>query len=757
MSMENQPAQRIVLVSNRLPFTVATVDGAVEFLPSAGGVATGLHALLTAAHTPILENTEYVWIGWPGAAVCEESRDQVRAEALSRYHASPVFLSEAEIESFYSGFCNKTIWPLFHYFPQYARHEPEYWAHYLKVNQAFADAALEVLRPGDLLWIHDYHLMLLPQLIRARLPQLSIGFFLHIPFPHYEIFRLLPEQWRRELLEGLLGSDVIGFHTFDYGQYFLRCVLRVLGHESHMGKLLVGDRSVKVGAFPMGVPFDKFAAAAASGAVAEEAQTLRGMLPGTKLVLSIDRQDYSKGILHRLQGFESMLEANPHWRGQVTLLMVVVPSRIGIEDYEQMKKQIEEVVGRINGKFGDIGWTPILYQYRSLSFDSLVALYSISDVALVTPLRDGMNLIAKEYIASRLHNDGVLILSEMAGAARELGEAIIINPNIRDEIASALVAALNMPAMEQGRRMEIMQERLSRCDLSQWAQDILRELVAVQPSRQRVFAKLLGLQEMAALLNHYRRAPRRLIMLDFDGTLVPLVDDPRRANPTPALLKILASLAADPANELVLISGRDRATLHEWFANLPVGLAAEHGAWRKKRSQQWTLARNLSCDWKPKLSPMMIQYADRLPGAFVEEKEFSLVWHYRRADSEQGMVVARELMDDLLLFTGNIDVKVVQGNRTVEVRSLGLAKSLAARSWLRDGEFDFILAVGDDHDDEELFGVLPQQAYSIRVGITQTGARFNLREPKEVVTLLEALTEAHALTRPAENSSGPLA
>jgi trehalose 6-phosphate synthase/phosphatase len=258
------------------------------------------------------------------------------------------------------------------------------------------------------------------------------------------------------------------------------------------------------------------------------------------------------------------------------------------------------------------------------------------------------------------------------------------------------------------------------------------------------------------VLNHYRRAPRRLIMLDFDGTLVPLVDDPRRANPTPALLKTLVSLAADPANELVLISGRDRATLHEWFANLPVGLAAEHGAWRKKRSQQWTLARNLSCDWKPKLSPMMIQYADRLPGAFVEEKEFSLVWHYRRADSEQGMVVARELMDDLLLFTGNIDVKVVQGNKTVEVRSSGLAKSLAARTWLRDGEFDFILAVGDDHDDEELFGVLPQQAYSIRVGITQTAARFNLREPREVVTLLEALTEAHALTRRAASPSGPL-
>ena len=753
MIADNQPVQRIVLISNRLPFTVAQQDEEIEFHPSAGGVASGLHALLTSKHSAVREKSEYLWIGWPGNTVPEVLHHRVRAEALSRFHASPVFLSAEDIDAFYAGFCNKTLWPLFHYFPQFTRHEAEYWTHYHKVNQAFADAALEVLRPGDLLWIHDYHLMLLPGLIRARLPQLSIGFFLHIPFPHFEIFRLLPAQWRRDLLEGLLGADVIGFHTFDYAQYFLRCVLRVLGHENQMGKLLVDDRSVKVDTYPMGVPFEQFASAGRSAPVREGMQAIRSSLPNTKLILSIDRQDYSKGILHRLEGFEAMLEACAEWRGQVTLMMVVVPSRIGIEDYEQMKNQIEQLVGRINGKFGGVGWAPIVYQYRSLSFEALVSLYSICDVALITPLRDGMNLIAKEYVACRADKNGVLILSEMAGAARELGEAIVINPNSREEIASALIEALTMPASEQRRRMEIMQARLRRFDLGHWAQGFLADLAGVQPERARVLAKLLGAAEWRAILEHYRAARRRLLVLDFDGTLVPLTADPRDTKPSGALLSLLAGLTGDPNNEVVLFSGRDRMSLHNWFAWMRIGLAAEHGVWLKKRAQEWRLARQRGTEWKAKLKPLLDTYAERLPGALVEEKEYSLVWHYRRADVEQGALVARALTDDLLNFTGNIDVQVVQGSKFVEVRSAGVGKAPALRDWLHDEEFDFILAVGDDQDDEELFAALPGHGISIRVGIVRTAARFNLREPKDVIKLLEELRWAQHSSKAAVHQS----
>ncbi|HEY2918747.1 MAG TPA: bifunctional alpha,alpha-trehalose-phosphate synthase (UDP-forming)/trehalose-phosphatase [Candidatus Binatia bacterium] len=732
--------QRIVLVSNRLPFTVAEKDGDVEFQNSAGGVATGLHALLETIEIPNIGNAEYVWIGWPGGRVSPQLEGRVKSDAQSRFHAYPVFLSEQEIDAFYSGFCNKTIWPLFHYFPLYARYEPEYWAHYKKVNEAFGEAALEILKPGDLLWIHDYHLMLLPALIRAQLPDLSIGFFLHIPFPHYEIFRFLPGEWRRDLLEGLLGADLVGFHTFDYAQYFLRCVLRILGHENQMGKLLVHDRTIKVASFPMGVPFSKFATAADSAVVCEEKETLKRTLAQTKLILSVDRQDYSKGILNRLEGFETFLETNPDWRGKVTLLMVVVPSRIGIEDYERMKKGIEELVGRINGQFGSVSWTPILYQYRSLSFEPLVALYTISDVALVTPLRDGMNLIAKEYIASRTDQSGVLVLSEMAGAARELGEALIINPNNRQEIAKALKEALNMPLVEQRRRVEIMQNRLRRFDLARWAQDFFSELISVAPEREMVFGKLPSLANVRAMAERYRRGQRRLILLDYDGTLVPFADHPRGAKPPPVVVDLLSRLAADAANEVVIISGRDRQSMQDWFDHLSLAFAAEHGAWIKERNSEWKLAGSHATRWKERLLPLLEMYVDRLPGAFIEDKDFSLVWHYRAADPEQAMVVAREIADDLLSCTGNIDVQIVQGSKTVEIRNAGISKAKAAELWLSKQDFDFILAIGDDSDDEDIFRVLPAHAHSVRVGIARTEAQFNLREPWEVVKLLEELT-----------------
>lgn len=748
--------QRIVLVSNRLPFTVAEKDGDIEFQNSAGGVATGLHALLETIEIPNIGNAEYVWIGWPGGRVSPQLEGRVKSDAQSRFHAYPVFLSEQEIDAFYSGFCNKTIWPLFHYFPLYARYEPEYWAHYRKVNEAFCEAALEILKPGDLLWIHDYHLMLLPALIRARLPDLSIGFFLHIPFPHYEIFRFLPAEWRRDLLEGLLGADLVGFHTFDYAQYFLRCVLRILGHENQMGKLLVHDRTVKVASFPMGVPFNKFATAADSAVVCEEKEMIKRTLAQTKLILSVDRQDYSKGILNRLEGFETFLETNPDWCGKVTLLMVVVPSRIGIEDYERMKKGIEEQVGRINGQFGSVSWTPILYQYRSLSFESLVALYTISDVALVTPLRDGMNLIAKEYVASRTDQSGVLVLSEMAGAARELGEALIINPNNRQEIAKALKEALNMPLVEQRRRVEIMQNRLRRFDLARWARDFFSELIFVAPEREMAFGKLPSLANVRAMAERYRRGQRRLILLDYDGTLVPFADHPRAAKPPPVVVDLLSRLAADAGNEVVIISGRDRDSMQDWFGHLPLAFAAEHGAWIKERNSEWKLAGSHRTRWKEKLLPLLEMYVDRLPGAFIEDKDFSLVWHYRAADPEQAMVVAREVADDLLSCTGNIDVQIVQGSKTVEIRSAGISKAKAAELWLSKQDFDFILAIGDDSDDEDMFRVLPPHAHSVRVGIGRTEAQFNLREPWEVVKLLEELTAArlHAATTKDHRKTG---
>jgi trehalose 6-phosphate synthase/phosphatase len=524
-------------------------------------------------------------------------------------------------------------------------------------------------------------------------------------------------------------------------EYFLRCVLRILGFEHRMGRLVAEDHVVKVGTFPMGIDFQEFHAAAGSPEVREEKQKLERAWGGCKLILSVDRQDYSKGILHRLEGFEMLLERNPDWRGKVTLFMIVVPSRIGIEDYERMRNQIEELVGRINGKFGSLLWVPIVYQYRGLPFPSLVAAYAVSDVALVTPLRDGMNLVAKEYIASKTDKTGVLILSEMAGAAKELREAIIINPNNREEVAGALKEALEMPCEEQVRRNEIMQKRLRRYDIARWAGDFLKELILMTPPRERLYATPFGPGVEKEICARYRESARGLFLLDYDGTLVALAQRPDLAKPTGKVFKVLDRLAADSRNEVVLISGRDRTTIETWLGALPIALVAEHGAWLRKRNEDWKLMKPLTAGWKTKLLPVLEMYADRLPGAFVEEKEFALAWHYRASDPEEGTVAARELTDDLLAFTSNIDIQVLHGSKVIEIRNAGIDKGLASQQWLAGNDFDFILAVGDDTMDEEMFAVLPVSAYSVRVGIARTRARFTMREQSEVLPMLERLAE----------------
>ena len=747
MKTGNNPGRRLIIVSNRLPFTVEQKNGELRFKESAGGVATGLKSLLDTMPPLLSLKPDYLWVGWPGGTINDQQQSEVQARARSEFRSHAVFLSEEDFENFYQGFCNKTIWPLFHYFPSNASYDENYWLQYKKVNEAFGESLLEVVEQDDILWIHDYHLMLLPDLLRKKLPKVRIGFFLHIPFPQLEIFRLLPAVWRREILEGLLGADLIGFHTHDYMEYFLRGVQRILGYKHKIGHLAVGNRLVKVGAFPMGVDFKKFHSAAKSQEGLKKKAELRKSFGDRKIILSVDRQDYSKGILHRLQGFEAMLERNPEWHGKVTLLMIVVPSRIGIQDYEEMKKQIEELVGKINGKFSAINWVPINYHYRSVPFDTLVALYAMSDVALVTPLRDGMNLVAKEYIASRTDGTGVLILSEMAGSAKELAEAIIVNPNHREEVADALKLALEMPGREQIRRNRTMQNRLRRLDVAHWALGFIQELVAIDGSREESYAKPLSASTRAAMLRHYDRSTRRLLLFDYDGTLAPFASHPHLAKPSPELLNLLDRIGADPRNELVLLSGRDKATLENWFGSIHMDLVAEHGAWIKDFNRPWEMFTTLAADWKAKLIPILKSYADRVVGTFVEEKEFSVVWHYRNADPERGSLAARELADDLLAFTANIDVQVLQVNKAVELKNAGIHKGIAVQRWLAKGGFDFVLAIGDDRTDEDMFGILPAKAYSIRVGITPTQARFQLRAVEEVLQLLNTLTKRDYIRR----------
>lgn len=723
---------RLLIVSNRLPITVSKRANTLSFRSSVGGLVTGLSSFRGSKQSE--------WIGWPGLAtekIGQDQKEQIIAE-LSGNNCHPVFLSASDIRNYYHGFCNKTIWPLFHYFPLYTVYEKRYWQAYQQVNRAFCDVIMGIAAPGDRIWIHDYQLMLLPELIRQQLDNVQIGFFLHIPFPSYEIFRLLPR--RSEILNGLLGADLIGFHTYDYVRHFLSSACRISGIEHTMNHLTVYNRIVKVDAFPMGIDYERYAGALSSPSVKRHLATIRKKVGKRKIILSVDRLDYTKGIIQRLEAFDLFLSQNPQYKENVTMIVLAVPSRTGIEDYMDLRRQLEGLVGRINGEHGSIGWMPVWYLYRAVPFEKLTALYNIADVALVTPLRDGMNLIAKEFIATKTDGKGALILSEMAGAARELGESIIINANDKAAIIRAIKEALEMLEAEQIERNRAMQNRLSRYTVNRWADDFLQCLSDVKKLQEQLSVQKLTSQAQEHLAEEYKNSAKRLFLLDYDGTLIGFADRPEKAGPDEKLLNLIRSLSKDQNNEVVIISGRDKATLDHWLSKLNVSLIAEHGAWLKnKDSSEWGLIESMRDDWKDNIKPVLELYADRTPRSFIEEKDFSLVWHYRRSDPELARLRSQELRVALLNLTENLTIGVFEGHKILEVKNIGISKGRAAQIWLQKEIWDFILAAGDDYTDDELFETLPSQAYSIKVGHGISKARFNVYTVEEFRALLKQL------------------
>jgi trehalose 6-phosphate synthase/phosphatase len=743
---------RLVIVSNRLPFTVTFNGGAPQFHPSAGGLTTGLASYLERKPADGAERRDCLWMGWPGATIPPEHEGAVRAHG-TQFNSRPVFLPGESMDRFYLGFCNKTIWPLFHYFPSLTRYEEAHWQEYRNINRLFGEAVVKELRPDDILWIHDYHLMLLPKLVREKFPEISVGFFLHIPFPSWEIFRMLPRAWREEIIEGLLGSSLVSFHTHDYVRDFLTSVLRTSGYEHQLGNLTLRDRVVQVETFPMGVEFDRFAKAAATPETNLHVDELRKKCVGQKVIFSVDRLDYTKGLINRLRGYEFFLKTNPQWHGKVVFIISVAPSRIGVDSYHAMKLEVEQTVGRIIGDFGNVQWNPLVYQFRTLAFDEIVPLYRMCDVALITPLRDGMNLVAKEFIASRVDQTGVLILSEMAGAAKEMREAVIINPFHCEDFAKALEFALTMPVEEQVRRNQLLQDRLRRYNVNRWANDFVQTLLSTQKIEAARRARLLTGKAYSGMMQQYRAVTHRALLLDYDGTLVPFAAEPRLALPDAELVETLDALGSDPANQVAIISGRPRRTLEEWFGHLPISLIAEHGVWLRDKGSIWRMLKVMTADWKERVRPILQLYVDRLPGAMLEEKEYSLAWHYRNADPEQASECAKELADDLAGYTRNIDVQVFEGNKVIELRNTGVNKGSAAQAWLLGQSPELVLGIGDDWTDEDMFRALPASAYSVRIGMANTAAKYYLTGPATVRRLLRELSSQIPVQVPASSES----
>ncbi len=720
---------RTIIVSNRLPIRITKNGNQLVYQPSEGGLATGLGS--------IYKEGENLWIGWPGMYVNKKEEKEEITKNLRKENMVPVFLSKKLIKDFYEGFSNETIWPTYHYFSQYAIYSHKNFEAYMKANLEFCNELLKVAEPDDTIWIHDYQLLVLPKMVRERLPEVSIGFFQHIPFPSYEVFRMLP--WRKEILYGMLGADLIGFHTYDDMRHFLSSVSRLVGITNNRGRIERDKRVIEIDSFPMGIDYEKYSLSAASPETIEKEIRYRTSLGDQKLILSIDRLDYSKGIPQRLMAFEMFLQKYPEYQNKVSLILIVVPSRDSVDQYQELKEEVDLLVGRINGKYGKLNWTPIHYFYRSFPLEALSAFYRMAHVALVTPMRDGMNLVCKEYIASRLDQKGVLILSEMAGASKELSDAILINPNNINRIVTAIHDALIMPDDEQVKRISVMQETIKRYNIHHWVNIFMERLQLIIEEKNSLATRTLDKDSSDSLVKAYKSAKEKLIFLDYDGTLMSFSTNPKSVKPDKELMDILTKLSAKKGNRVVIISGRDKNTLNEWVGELPIDIIAEHGIWLREDNNHWHTIEALESEWKEELRSLLEVYVDRTPGSFIEEKDYSLVWHYRKVEQGLGELRTRELSSHLKYLSTNKNLQVLEGDMVVEIKSSAVNKGRAATKWLHDFPHDFTLAIGDDWTDEDTFRVMPDNAFTIKVGGTTSVAKYNLPGVKEVRTLLKKL------------------
>ncbi|MXN89887.1 bifunctional alpha,alpha-trehalose-phosphate synthase (UDP-forming)/trehalose-phosphatase [Flavobacterium sp. Sd200] len=721
---------KIITVSYRLPLSIKTQNRKTSITQSSGGLAS---AILSYSEKSEANLT------WVGVADFEKNIWEKHKDNFPKtFDIEPVFLEKKLNKNFYNIFSNSVLWALFHYFPSFVEYSDEAFDAYVEANAIVAQKINEIYEPGDIVWIHDYHFLGLPNLIRQQNPKAKIGFFLHIPFPNFEIFRILPNKAKKYILDGVLGADLAGFHTWDDSIHFTECVEKIMGYSQRSFTFTQDSHRTKVGSYPISIDFNKFNDAYSKPEVGILRDEIKELYQDKKIIFSVDRLDYTKGINNRLNAFERFLIKHPEWKEKVVFLLVIVPSREEISKYGERKRMIEFNVGRINGALGNYKWAPVVYQYQSVDFNRLIALYSSADVALISPVRDGMNLVAKEYIASRQDKNGVLILSSMAGAAKELQEAITINPFDTELTGEKIALALNMPQEEQQRRMERMQNYLKKHDVFLWANRFLKEIETLHLQNSNAIP--LNAKEIHNITEKYETANKRLFLLDFDGTLVSLQPRPEMAVPDKKLLDLLSKLAENPKNEIWIISGRDKEFLEKHLGHLPIGLVAEHGGYIKRT--QWDSVIHGMPEWKDRVIEVMEEYTDRNAESFIEVKEFGVAYHYRNVDEKLGFLTSRELLTLLKNHLYNTPVQIIDGNKVIEVKHFMAHKGTTCRDNILCGDHDFVLAFGDDKTDEDLFEQLTaENQFSVKVGKGNTAAKYRIASVAKVLELLSELAE----------------
>lgn len=722
---------KIITVSYRLPLSIKKQNRKTTITQSAGGLATAVLSYTEKSDKNLT---------WVGVADFEKNTwDHHKDSFPKTFDIEPVFLDKKLNKNFYNIFSNSVLWALFHYFPSYMEYNDEAFEAYKTANEIVAEKVNALYEPGDIIWIHDYHFLGLAKLVREQHTDAKIGYFLHIPFPNFEIFRILPNKVKKYILEGVLGANLAGFHTWDNAMHFTECVEKILGLPQRGFVFSQESHRTRVGSYPISIDFDKFHDAYDKPEVGTLRDEIKGLYQDKKIIFSVDRLDYTKGINNRLYAFENFLLKHPEWKEKVVFLVVIVPSREEIGKYGERKRMIELNVGRINGVMGNYKWTPVVYQYQSVDFNRLIALYSSADVALISPVRDGMNLVAKEYVAARKDRRGVLILSSMAGAAKELQEAITINPFDTELIGERINQALLMEEPEQERRMERMQRYIKKHDVFLWATKFLSDTEDMHDHDNK--AEPLKGEAKEEILLKYETAHKRLLLLDFDGTLVNLERRPELAVPGETLKTLLANLAADPKNEVWIVSGRDRSFLEQHLGHINLGLIAEHGGWIKR--DEWEPVIQSVGSWKEQVTGIMEEYADTNSESFVEVKEFGVAWHYRNVDNKQGFLMSRELLALLKNQLHNDPVQIIDGNKVIEVKHYMAHKGTTCRNNILCGEYDFAIAFGDDKTDEDLFEQLSgPNDFSVKVGPGNTVAKYRVESVEEVTAFLAKLESA---------------
>jgi len=708
---------RLVVVSNRLPVTLRRSHSGISVERSAGGLVTALE--------PSMRQCGGVWVGWAGGEL--HANEQLPADAAP-CALVPVPLSTTEVRRFYHGFSNRTLWPLFHSLPERTQLDRLDWECYETVNRRFAEAVHEAADEGDLIWIHDYHLLRCAPRLRELRPNARIAFFLHVPFPSYDLYRILP--WYRELLRGALACDLVGFHCPGYVSNFLDCVERLLGErvDRDSGRIEHGARTVKVADFPLGIDYERFEA------MAHEAPETRSS--GERLVLGVDRLDYTKGIPERILAFERLLELHREHREKVVLMQIAVPSRAQVAEYQALKREIDELVGRVNGRFGTPGWSPIRYLYRSIPQERLVALYRDAEVALVTPLRDGMNLVAKEFVACQVDEPGVLVLSRMTGAAETMAEAISVNPYNVDSVAEALHRALAMSPDDRLARVRALQRRERENDLGSWLESFLVAARAPQDGLRPVdsddFERWLG-----EMLQGWPLA----LFLDYDGTLSEIAAHPAQALLGRTMREALAACSRRADTDVTIVSGRALEDVREMVGLENVTYAGNHGleiagpglaTFRHPDIEHYT-------ERAHELKRALARLAE--PGVWTEAKGASLTLHFRSADPTRHLRIAEEAR----AIVANAGFQPRDAHCAVEARPpIGWDKGHAVLHVLRErhgpawSERLRVVYVGDDETDEDAFRALQGLGATFCVGPADrpTQARRRLRDVAAVEALL---------------------